>query len=301
LPKATITSFRVNASGVEKDLLLVIEKRNEGLILLPRRATQSEYREDAVSPTNNPYSESRISIHTSSDNPDGNLFHRTLITRDIRRDTYIWTEAIKKKSGFAPVYFKLCSPMQVAGYEPTRHDRAINIGDFDPRFFTLCYAVLVSSPERAFVYPHTSQPRWTDTSYREPTCFQYRWCEPLDFYTVDAIFKRFRLTLLVSYLGAPNPGGPHYFHHDTIDPADPSISAADLAYHQEAIKGRNEYDCIIDLMSVRAKLLEKFTEAAGETYDSRAAAILKFFAYPIRHSDAGRDHGRRLNLINFGT
>jgi hypothetical protein len=270
----------VTSGGQEKELFYVLEKKNEGLILIPRHGTM--YREDTATFDMNPYIESRIRIHPSLGHPDGNTIHRTLVSQKIARSTYIWTDAVKKKTGFTPVFWKLCSNMTL-GYEPKRSGAVVHLGAYDPSDFVLCYAVLVSSLERRFFLNRPLE-RLTPINNTDGIAIPCYFAKPSDFYAVDHAFKRFRITLLISYLGAPSINFEHMFHHQTFRENDPNIALGEEDYYRKLIKGRDEVSCLSDFNVSRTALFEKYLDADDQAQRDHFRNLGRFYANPSKAS-----------------
>src|SRR5258708_19004545 len=187
-----ITSFRTTVNGIDKELFYVIEKKNEGLTIIPRHNVLYRERNDPTSPVPSPYVESRISIHVTPNNPSGNTIHRTVISKDAAVDSYIWTDAVKRKTGFTPIFSKLCSNMRVK-FDPKRHDMIVRVRTYNPSVLLLFYLVLLSTPQPELQLYRRQLPSNHQTDF-------YSCPQPFPFHIVDAVFKRIKLTLSVTHL-----------------------------------------------------------------------------------------------------
>jgi hypothetical protein len=260
-------------NGIDKELFYVIEKKNEGLTIIPRHNVLYRERNDPTSPVPSPYVESRISIHVTPNNPSGNTIHRTVISKDAAVDSYIWTDAVKRKTGFTPIFSKLCSNMRV-GFDPKRHDMIVRVRSYNPSVLVLCYSVWVSAPEREFRLYRRQFPSNNGTVF-------YSFAQPFDFHTVDAVFKRFRLTLLVSYILGPSEDEEVSIHTNTLREGDSRITPENAKINRHFVSGRDENICAIVYEIQREALREMHIDAHGlPEFKDFALRIARFFAYP---------------------
>src|SRR5262245_64096445 len=108
------------------------------------------YRDDPTVIDRNAYKKNIFSIHVSPNNANGSTIHRTVLTRDKPVESHIWTDAVKKKTGFTPLFFKICSDLR-GDFDCHPHNKTVLVGKFNPDLFSLYYAVWVSAPEVRFL------------------------------------------------------------------------------------------------------------------------------------------------------
>jgi hypothetical protein len=140
MPK--VVSFQVEESGLLKEIFYVIENRNNGDLRLIERHTG--WHVDSLADSNSSsVAESRFSIHVTPNNPTHSLIKQTFRAQKVFRCRYIWTDAVKSKTGFIFVFHKVCQLMTDPKYSPKPTAEKVWIGSYDPRFFTLQFSVLV--------------------------------------------------------------------------------------------------------------------------------------------------------------
>jgi hypothetical protein len=225
--------FSALSNGEPKELFYVLEKdktsRDLTIVINPSRFMRTD--EQPV--TGELFVQSRYSIHTSDKDPTGNsiVYQRMLDGVPTYRKKN-WTDAIKSKSGFIPIFGRLCSVMSDEHFTPKATREVINIGEFNPSYFTLCFLVLVGAPERKY------------------TVFG-----PHNFYVVDYPFQRFRITLLVSYLSLPSDGRSHTTHYMTYRPEE--VPPESAAAFRELTRGHDEEWCNQVYAEIRRDFFEK--------------------------------------------
>jgi hypothetical protein len=276
MPK--ITSFQATVYGSPKELFYVLEKKNEGLTIIPRHYDFYHEYDSAGFQSSSPYVENRISVHPTERSLSGNMIHRTVISKDKAMDSYIWTDAIKKRTGFTPIFFKICSNMQ-DGFNPKRSGRIIQVANYKPGVQTLCYSVWVGAPDRKFELYKLQIPSINGTvfySFGAPPFYA------IDFYVIDAIFKRFRLTLLASYISAPSTDNEVLIHLNTFSNQQESLVDPLIARHTEIfIAGRNENFCALVFGIQRMELLRRHFNVNASAEDTeQLLKIVRCFPFP---------------------
>jgi|ERR1700733_15216138 hypothetical protein len=266
---AKTVSFCVDLNGKRRELFYVTEKQNEGLTLILRH-TGFHQGQPVPDPTYvNRAKPSRYSIHTSDSDPIGNLFHRTLITEKITQESYVWTDAIRKKRGFAYLYAKLCCDMDER-FAPRTSENVELLGSYDPNEFSLCYMILVSAPEQRFsVYI------------------------PESFYFHEYLFKRFRITVLVSFLCLKSEMFEDMLHNRTFREDDPTSPDGSRGH----INGLSFRDIITIFTDLKMALFEKRLERVPSEHRALFRAAGAFFAHASKKTVPFHDHAWRVRLL----
>lgn len=265
---AKTVSFCVDLNGKRRELFYVTEKQNEGLTLILRH-TGYHQGQPIPDPTNiNPAKPSRYSIHTSESDPIGNLFHRTLITQKISQESHVWTDAIKKKSGFSFLYAKLCCDMDER-FAPKTSENVELLGSYDSNEFSLCYMILVSAPEQRFIV-----------------------YIPESFYFKEYSFKRFRITVLISFLCLKSDIFEDIFHNRTFREGDPTSPDGSRGY----INGLSNRDIITIFTDLKTALFDKRLERASPENRPVVKTVGAFFAHPSKMTVPFHDHRWRVLL-----
>lgn len=230
-------SFRVAVGGVEKELFCVLEKKNEGLTLIIRRLDL--FSDDVSGSRRSPYIESKLSIHTSEQQPFSNAIHRTVISRDLPpQDTSVWTDAVKRKSGFTPIFWKLCSDMYLS-HTPKPKTLPVHIGAYDPNHYSLCYCVLLGAPSTSFTFFKREQ----FSIPGGPIPFTYHLRDHHDFFVIEEVFTRFKLVVLVSYLTLPSiRGAEHVLFLRTFREDEAPAGYED--FNRNAVRGQSPQWCV---------------------------------------------------------
>lgn len=286
-------SFVAVADGKPRELIRAVEKSNGGVTLILGHALF--YREDVFSQDEDGYAESRYSIHPTADAPAGNTLHRTLRTRKRTLHSYIWTEAVKKRTGFCSLFCSMCPDLK-AGYDSTPRKRSVVVGEYDTSQFSLCFNVLVSAPDMKMRV--ISPPKVPGLfNGKDQTCGSFS--APSDFYSVDYAFSMFRITLLVSYLNAPSTDAGHLFHHQTFRSEHSAhLNEFERKLMGQHINGFNDQFAILQFTYYeRPSLLNAYvTERQAATGQPIKHERLAFFAHPDKTSRAYKDYTSRARL-----
>lgn len=152
-----LTRFCVSVDEQPRELFSVQETNNKGLILSVRSAEGFGRSGDGLRNTQH-----KFTIHPSIKSDTYNLIHLTRIAHDSTRlEHWLMTDAVKKNTGFAHIYFRRCPDLKRGRYIPSDSDRSstslVNVGVYDPGSTTMVHSVLVGSSEVTFNPPSGSQ------------------------------------------------------------------------------------------------------------------------------------------------
>jgi hypothetical protein len=205
--------------------------------------------------------ESRFSIHVTPDNPTHSLIKQTFRAEKFFRRRYIWTDAIKSKTGFIFAFHKVCQRMADAKYLPKQRTDSVWIGTFDPTLFTLQFSVLVGPPNREFrVYGEHG------------------------YYVVQRRFENFRIVVLVSFVTLPA------FDHAYINHR---ISLRD---DPESSIGNDEPSCSREYLDWRTATLVSHIQVSNNPDKELLSRIGQFLTYGTTTSEHAKDYRMRINL-----
>jgi len=158
------------------------------------------------------------------------------------------TTAIKQKTGITPIFARLCSSMSDESYlsKPRASDTVIDLGTFDPRWFTLQFAVFLGSKQTDFPVPSAAS-------------------------VVRLDFDQFRLFFIWSFLTLGATGHNRLSHVTTTEgygvsdgyPPDQCVGVFD--YFREHLKQQ-----ILSVLGEVPSLLEHMPFMGTATYVPRA-------------------------------
>src|SRR5260370_15685631 len=98
-----VVSFQVNEDGIAREIFYVIENPNNGDLRLIERHT-GWHGVANNDPNISKVLESRFSIHVTLENLTHSLIKQTYRAENFFRSRYIWTDAIKSRTGFIFVF-----------------------------------------------------------------------------------------------------------------------------------------------------------------------------------------------------
>jgi hypothetical protein len=269
---ARAVSICTEVNQHQRVLFKIREKANGGLTLLLRHG--EHFRSyDKPMELGARTSVQRLSIQATGSSSDGNLIHQTLTTDSGTIDKYYWTEAIKQKQGFSLLFSKLNPTLDHDRYKLKENHKTeiVSVGHYDPKMFVLCYAVLVSAPEREF---STYYAGW----------FRY----------AQVQFRNFRVVVLISFLSLPSDSFGDLIHSQSS--RDDAKENEELALHlKEFQRGHDEAWCA-DHFSYHLRLLLAKLKERHPEMTPQMLTLGEFFAHASTETAEYRAHGLRYYL-----
>lgn len=190
LAKVRVT---IDVGGVPRKLFSINENARGYLAL----GFQAALRETV---TGGKIGQQKYSIHTSADSENFTDIHHTLITKDGRTvesplGGHLLTDAIKLKTGYAPICSRVCPDLSGSRYiSPVRG--FLSLGAYDPKNSTLCYVILVTYPEA-------------------PTL---RFPSDKDWQIIERTFQLFKIAVVHCLHQTPSTTEGGVLHHRTVAP-----------------------------------------------------------------------------------
>lgn len=185
--KERVVDFLIEAEGRRKRILTVRESKKDDLLVTMKRGAlagghpRSGGREAGAPDL---IRESRYTIHPSLRSIDGNQINYHYAGRGGEQFKGVfWTDAMKKKGGFAPITMVWVADVRSPTFDPPmrRPTHAVDLGAYEPEHFRLRYLLVASAPDRAFEVPPGENVN-----------------------AADFEFNRFRLTLLWNFAPFPS-------------------------------------------------------------------------------------------------
>jgi hypothetical protein len=249
--------FTINAGNRTAAFLSVIETRTGELRLILR---SGENRETEIHPGTKIATE-KYSIHNSDQSPDYTTLHYSMICEDAwRAHAFQLTDAIKKNTGFAPLYVSATSDLSMPQYAFTqkRKTKLVNMGSYNPKSHTFCYGVIVGHRDASFAI------------------------KPPSFVNVlQSKFKRYNIILLWSFatlLSSPFCSMSHVF---TIRPEHANTPDGE-ALLRSMMGGRTIETCVDYYLQARKILMEQQIEKvcrwlnAGDGWKETMISLTQF-------------------------
>jgi hypothetical protein len=275
---AKATSVCIAVDGRQRELFRILEKANGGLTLILKHAALYIHHRKPDSDPLPEMSFQRYSIHPSNEDPNGNLIHHSFGHQLASSETHYWTDAVKRKQGFALLFARHCPTLAVDRYllKPERRAAILDLGSYDPNKFILCYAVFISHPEIEFA-----------TFYA-------------DWFRYDQVrFGKFRLVILITFLSLPSSDYGFLVHSRSSKFADDKGAefAAALA---EELHGHDESWCIsrfaYHLQEMKGRLEARYPIIPGDEW---RIGLGQYFAHASTNTMEYRQHARRVLLAGL--
>ncbi|WP_375207012.1 hypothetical protein [Hyphococcus sp.] len=148
------TQFTISQNGVPRRIFAIKETNKDELILLPTRNRGYHVSEPSSPSFSGPlelYDNNQLTIHTCDDSPVMNLINYKKQKKGAGPIKRIPTNALKLREEFFPAYYYATGNISPPLYDPNpKVENTICLGDFDPRLFTHCHAVFLSSQSKQF-------------------------------------------------------------------------------------------------------------------------------------------------------
>jgi hypothetical protein len=249
MPIQPKVSFCVTIEGVPKTLFTIYEQPDEELVLAIKFA------ENYTTGTGGKILEQRYSIHLSPKSPDFNVIKQTLAIEHEEEPltSVALTDAFKKKTGFAPVYSRLCPNLSLDKYTSDSDAPHVILGSYDPGTETFVHGVFVGNAGVSFPKEGAG--------------------------TVSVIehdFSRFRVIVVAD----PIPMSSHHHgflaHHLTLNPE--HGPEAEKQFRKNTMKGQSAPSCFVIFQYDRAGLAARILDdkLKGPLVDSERRKLSNF-------------------------
>jgi hypothetical protein len=179
----------------------------------------------------------RYSLHASKISNDYTTIKQTLILRDSPTIyTYQITDAIKRKSGFAPLFSCYCQNLDRGRYlvAENRIPLCINIGHYNPLHFTFVYSLFVGPTDLMF-----------GEGNQTTNVLQH-------------VFGECSIVLLWSFLTLPSHSTGRYLHHVTINPVEAGSDSTTKKALEDIMIGRPRQSCLDNFEAHKLLLLHAY-------------------------------------------
>jgi hypothetical protein len=275
VPEPKTIKFSIEADGAPRLLFSLRESSNKDVMLIIR---PGGFFGDGPEPTNEVL-EQRYSIHRSASSADYNTIVHTikLAGGNVYRLSHL-TDAIKKRSGFAHVYSRLCPWLDTDQFAASEKDKQflMSLGAYETGRFTLVHSVFVGACDQEF---ECELPRDTNLAQKQ-FCF-------------------LRVVVLWSFLTLPSHAEGYLMHGHTIKPElvpDP-VAQEEL---RKQMRGRSENDCLglfaaskslmrsihMEVVSRVAKMDAQIVDAVADYLPHGSSCSAEYAAYEGRMKEA---------------